>query len=239
MAHRPDANLFCVFGFTSRHATRAFVGADHINEAISSVFVGQPEELIETEILVTWHARGRYRYSHTKKRLEKNYPASGFYCVVALSTLCKLQEAARREALHSTEELKRALRSTNCHSREIELSELPEALVKMISIDRHGCWLWRGGRDQYGVVQWNGKRWLAHRLVYTLAIGTLPRAALLRHDCDKPGCVNPDHLRPGTPADNVEDMLSRGRGHWQKIYAAREYRKRLRVAAKLRAQNSS
>lgn len=34
---------------------------------------------------------------------------------------------------------------------------------------------------------------------------------VVRHTCDNIRCLNPDHLIPGTPADNVRDMDERGR----------------------------
>ena len=49
----------------------------------------------------------------------------------------------------------------------------------------------------------------AHRKAYRDKHGDLP--ALLRHTCDNPACSNPEHLVPGTQADNMRDMVSRGR----------------------------
>ena len=34
---------------------------------------------------------------------------------------------------------------------------------------------------------------------------------VIMHTCDKPNCVNPEHLKHGTVADNVADMVAKGR----------------------------
>lgn len=48
-----------------------------------------------------------------------------------------------------------------------------------------------------------------HRKVFWLATGDWPE--VVRHTCDNPRCINPDHLVGGTQVDNVRDCADRGR----------------------------
>ena len=75
------------------------------------------------------------------------------------------------------------------------------------------CWPWFGGvsTDGYGVIWWNNKQWRAHVISYTLYKGEIPKGSVVRHTCDNPCCVNPNHLLLGTQADNIQDALKRGR----------------------------
>lgn len=75
------------------------------------------------------------------------------------------------------------------------------------------CWEWKGLTDRraYGRV-WDGQRVAAaHRLAYTAWAGPLDDDELALHACDNPPCINPEHLSPGTGADNTRDMLRRAR----------------------------
>lgn len=76
-----------------------------------------------------------------------------------------------------------------------------------------GCWIWLGRKDKdgYGKVKRNGKTIRAHRLFYEHHKGKIPRGLLVRHTCDNPPCVNPEHLLLGTQLDNERDKDSRGR----------------------------
>ncbi len=83
------------------------------------------------------------------------------------------------------------------------------------------CWLWRGsprGNRKsrlsdtfYGGFNYNGKIMLAHRVAYILTHGELADEVSLRHDCDTPGCVRPEHLLPGDQVDNMRDCRDKGR----------------------------
>ncbi|UNY90626.1 MULTISPECIES: HNH endonuclease signature motif containing protein [Pseudomonas] len=69
-------------------------------------------------------------------------------------------------------------------------------------------------RTGYGRTQYKGRQILAHRLAYCMASGIEPeqiKGVVIRHKCDNPSCVNPDHLEPGTTQENMNDMTDRGR----------------------------
>jgi hypothetical protein len=84
---------------------------------------------------------------------------------------------------------------------------------KTIPEPMSGCWLWTGVTDRsgYGQVRQGKLNTPAHRLNYERFVGPIPDGLLLRHVCDLPCCVNPQHLVPGTHKDNSDDKFARGR----------------------------
>lgn len=79
-----------------------------------------------------------------------------------------------------------------------------------------GCWLWFGARDPRGYGRFNiggrPKRTVfAHRFSWELTNARHAGEFVIRHKCDTPECVNPEHLVLGTHAENVLDRISRGR----------------------------
>lgn len=76
-----------------------------------------------------------------------------------------------------------------------------------------GCWEWCGKRDAagYGVLNLDQVPHRTHRLAYETWVGSIPDGLLIRHKCDNPPCINPEHLETGTHADNARDKVKRGR----------------------------
>ena len=87
----------------------------------------------------------------------------------------------------------------------------------MASLSKDSCREWQGHKraDGYGLV-WVAKvgRRYAHRVAYCKAHGLKLeeiKGLVVRHRCDNPSCVNPEHLEIGAQADNIADAVSRGR----------------------------
>lgn len=95
----------------------------------------------------------------------------------------------------------------------------PEPVLSRYTVDENGCWRYQGeiNRYGYGIITFgqhrdgNRVRWLAHRYFYTELVAPVPAHLVCCHKCDVRSCVNPDHIFIGTSADNVADMMAKGR----------------------------
>lgn len=81
------------------------------------------------------------------------------------------------------------------------------------TVTPQGCWEWNGQRDRqgYGQIWFDGRTRKVPRLAYTTWVGGVPTELMVRHRCDNPPCLNPDHFELGTGLDNMRDKMDRGR----------------------------
>jgi hypothetical protein len=91
--------------------------------------------------------------------------------------------------------------------------------VKIIpEANSDACWEWQGGTmpNGYGVASiGESKTQLAHRFAASLSQDI--KNQIVRHKCDNPLCVRPDHLEVGTQQENISDMINKERKH-TKLY---------------------
>ena len=115
-------------------------------------------------------------------------------------------------------------------------------------VRKDGCWMWTGSitrhRGGYARTYYQGKKWDAHRLAYTVLIGPIPRELVVDHLCRNPACVNPSHmelvdsrtntLRGKSPPALNAAQTSCSRGHplsGCNLYTDKRGRRRCRVCA--------
>lgn len=90
---------------------------------------------------------------------------------------------------------------------------------KLIDLTNHTtangeCKEWKGclNTDGYPRMVYNRNcNTKVHRLVASLFYEQDITGLVVRHTCDNPKCINPSHLKLGTPKDNMKDREERGR----------------------------
>ena len=84
-------------------------------------------------------------------------------------------------------------------------------------IKKEGCWGWQSCKDKdgYGDMTFEKRPMKGHRVSWFLEYGPIPNKLCVLHRCDNRYCTNPKHLFLGTPRDNFEDMVKKGRRTFQ------------------------
>lgn len=93
-------------------------------------------------------------------------------------------------------------------------------------VDENGCVNCISHKTKDGVYprfKNNYRDWLIHRYIFSKYCESIPEGEVVRHKCDNPKCINPDHLERGTVADNNYDKLVRGRQYSKLTHEEAEY----------------
>jgi hypothetical protein len=117
--------------------------------------------------------------------------------------------------------------------------------AKVDQSDPDGCWLWTAARDRdgYGHFKFEGRMWRAPRWIFNHTNPTpLADDEMVRHTCDNPPCVRPDHLVRGDVVANMADQLGRDRNAHGDRHGARLHPETVRrgtrnAAARLTDEN--
>lgn len=108
------------------------------------------------------------------------------------------------------------------------------AFIERLAFGTTECWHWVGSRSEIGYGMFASARdtygcpeIVAHRIAWHLWNGPIPDGLKVLHRCDVRSCVRPEHLFLGTQADNVADMIAKGRDRRNPLRGERNHRSRL------------
>lgn len=99
----------------------------------------------------------------------------------------------------------------------LDLDELVRFWGSVDKLSGSDCWLWVGYinnrlTNPRPMFCYQSDKYYAARVAYFIEYKVDPGELEVCHECDRPLCVNPDHLWLGTQKDNMVDCFSKGRG---------------------------
>lgn len=126
--------------------------------------------------------------------------------------VCKIEKSASafyKDARVKSDGLRS--RCISCLTTGNPNGPLPISPLNRYDIDNNGCWIWNGAihKSGYGQIKWEGKSTVAHRVIYTIFKGEIPKGLVIDHLCNIKKCVNPEHLEAVTYAENTQRAWNR------------------------------
>lgn len=101
------------------------------------------------------------------------------------------------------------------HKSRVNKNHLIDRMMAFVMPEPNsGCWIWMGAISRstgYGRFTPRLVSRPVHRVMFEEVNGKIPSGLVVRHKCDVPCCVNPEHLEVGTHQDNANDKVARGR----------------------------
>jgi len=90
---------------------------------------------------------------------------------------------------------------------------LPSRILEKIALEPlSGCWIWTAQTVRgYGRIRMGPLTRIAHRAIYELLVGPIPRGLQCDHICRHPNCVNPEHIRIVSARENTLEARSQSR----------------------------
>lgn len=71
----------------------------------------------------------------------------------------------------------------------------------VVDVGESKCWPWKGKTDGAGYASFAGS--YAHRIMFELTYGPIPKGMTIDHLCNNPPCINPSHLAIATQKENI------------------------------------
>lgn len=132
----------------------------------------------------------------------------------------KINKLKKLVDTHSNKELSKLFNTSQasiacvCSRFGIKRKSRPNEKKIEFLITEKDCWVCTShckNKEGYPYYKFNGKVGRMHRYMYEKYKGKIPEGYIVRHACDNPSCINPDHLLLGTHKDNKQDSINRKR----------------------------